>query len=80
MKVRIRAFGIARDILGTSEQEMEMPASASVQVVKDQLSKQYPDFEKLRKFSIAVNESYQEDNFQISEGDELVIIPPVSGG
>ena len=80
MKVRIRAFGIAKDILGASEQTLDIPTSASVLEVKSELSRQYPEFEKLRKFSIAVNESYQEDSFLISEGDELVIIPPVSGG
>ena len=41
---------------------------------------EFPDFEKLRSLVIAVNEEYQEDGFILSEKDEIVIIPPVSGG
>ena len=40
----------------------------------------FPDFEKLRSLSIAVNQEYREDDFLVKEGDEIVIIPPVSGG
>ena len=80
MKVTLRAFGIAKDIIGGSSQEMEIPANTTIADLKAQLSREYPEFVKLVKFSIAVNESYQEDDFDISAGDELVIIPPVSGG
>jgi molybdopterin converting factor small subunit len=41
---------------------------------------QYHEFKKLQSINFAINEDYQEDNFQIHEGDEVVIIPPVSGG
>jgi molybdopterin converting factor small subunit len=48
--------------------------------LKIELIAQFPDFEKLRSLVIAVNEEYQEDGFILSEKDEIVIIPPVSGG
>ena len=40
----------------------------------------YPEFEKLRSFTIAVNAEYRSDDFVLSAQDEVVIIPPVSGG
>lgn len=80
MKVKILAFGIAKDIVGGKSGEMEFSENATIAEVKSALTDKYPDFEQLRKFSIAVNESYQEDQYVIKEGDELVIIPPVSGG
>ncbi len=80
MKVKILAFGIAKDIVGGKSGEMDFTENATIAQVKEALTQQFPGFEELRKFSIAVNESYQEDDYVISEGDELVIIPPVSGG
>ena len=40
----------------------------------------YPEFEKLKSLKFAVNEDYQEDGYRLKENDEVVIIPPVSGG
>ena len=80
MKVKIRAFGIAKDIVGHPLTYLEVPPSATIDNVKEILTSEFPEFESLRKFSIAVNEEYQENDFVIKEGDELVIIPPVSGG
>ena len=44
------------------------------------MKEKYPDFTKLRSFSIAVNEEYQNDDFVLNSNDEIVILPPVSGG
>ena len=35
---------------------------------------------ELNTLSFAVNEEYRADDFVLSEDDEVVIIPPVSGG
>lgn len=80
MKIKLRAFGIAKDIIGGPTSQLEMADRITIKKVKERLTKQYPEFASLVKFSIAVNESYQDDDFVVNEGDELVIIPPVSGG
>ncbi len=80
MKVKIKAFGIAKDILGGPSGELEIKPEARVVDVKEILTHHFPEFEALKKFSIAVNQQYRDDDFLINEGDELVIIPPVSGG
>ncbi len=48
--------------------------------LKQALVVRYPDFKKLVKFSLAVDEAYQDDAFELKDGDEVVVIPPVSGG
>ncbi len=80
MRVKIRAFGIAKEIVGGPVSQLDLKDKATISEVKDVLSLKYPDFSTLKKFSIAVNESYQDDDYVVTEGDELVIIPPVSGG
>jgi len=80
MKINILAFGIAKDIINSSTLGIEISEGTTVGQLKKQLTSQFPDFEKLRSLSIAVNQEYQEDDFLLNEKDEIVIIPPVSGG
>jgi len=80
MKLKIMAFGIAKDILGQSEFNFEYDNGNNIQGLKEALTSTFPEFEKLSSFSIAVNQEYQDDDFVISDNDEVVIIPPVSGG
>lgn len=80
MEIQLLAFGIAKDILGTSRHPLEIEDSASIATVKRKLLEKYPDFERLANLRFAVNEDYKDDDYQIEAGDEVVIIPPVSGG
>jgi len=80
MNINILAFGIAKDIINGSTLGMEIQNGMTVGELKMKLILQFPDFEKLKSLAIAVNEEYQEDDFVLSEKDEVVIIPPVSGG
>ena len=80
MRIKLISYGIARDILGGSEQKLELSDTNSIGELKQELVRRYPAFDKLTRFSIAVNEEYREEAFLLSDGDEVVIIPPVSGG
>ena len=74
------AFGIARDILSGSKASFEVSENATVGGLKQEILSKYPDFSKLASLRFAVNEEYREDEFPLTSGDEVVIIPPVSGG
>ncbi|MFT4567217.1 MAG: molybdopterin converting factor small subunit [Saprospiraceae bacterium] len=80
MKLNLIAYGIAREILGESEMQLEITTAPNIGALKKQLVDMFPNFEKLVRFSMAVNEEYREEDFLLSDGDEVVIIPPVSGG
>lgn len=80
MKLNILTFGIARDIVGGNEFEVEMKAGATVGDLKHFLKASYPQFDRLASFAIAVDEAYRQDDFPLEQKSEIVIIPPVSGG
>jgi molybdopterin converting factor subunit 1 len=80
MTISILAFGIAKDIIGQHSFDMPLDDHSTVGLLKERLCAQFPAFERLRSLAIAVNEEYREDDFVIRAGDEVVIIPPVSGG
>lgn len=80
MTIKLVAFGIAKDILQNSSIDFNVAEQITVGNLKVDLCSQYPEFQRLKSFAIAVNEEYQNDDFVIKASDEVVIIPPVSGG
>lgn len=80
MKIQVIAFGIAKDILGSNQLELELHPTATVSDLKKKLTETFPEFTKLASLSVAINTSYAKEDQKISPQDEIVIIPPVSGG
>lgn len=80
MLVRLLAFGIAKDILDDHVLNVDLTPGTTIAELKAMLVDDYPDFEKLRSIRLAINENYVEDDQIILPNDEVVIIPPVSGG
>ena len=78
-RYRIRAFGVAREILGGKETVVEMEGQ-TVASLRKQLLEKYPELSGLRSLLVAVNNTYADDVQLLSETDEIAIIPPVSGG
>ncbi len=78
--MNILAFGIAKEILGGQSTDIQLGENTTVVALKTILKKQYPQLEKLTSFAIAVNGTYANDEQIIQQGDEVAIIPPVSGG
>ncbi|HQQ98810.1 MAG TPA: MoaD/ThiS family protein [Cyclobacteriaceae bacterium] len=80
MKISIVAFGIAREIMKSRTLSLELESGSTIAQLKQVLVNQFPELSSLRSLSFAVGEDYQEDNYSLHEGDEVVVIPPVSGG
>ncbi len=79
MNIRLVAFGIAKDILRQREMTLDF-SGQSIFDLRQQLFSSYPEFARLKTISFAVHDSYQDDAFLLTESDEVVLIPPVSGG
>ncbi|MDO8210036.1 molybdenum cofactor biosynthesis protein MoaE [Conexibacter sp. CPCC 206217] len=78
MQVRIRLFAMLRERAGTSELELELPDGARV---RDALAA--PAVAALAdglSLVLAVNREYADEDVALSPGDELALVPPVSGG
>lgn len=80
MQCKIKAFGISKEIIGSSLLELDVPEGHSVSDLKKALIKKYPTFESLKSLYIAVNNEYAPEHVRLKEGDEIALIPPVSGG
>lgn len=79
MIVKVKTFGVSRDILGGREVELEINGN-SVGDLRKTLSSLFPKLDKLNSLFIAVNQEYAADDKAILMSDEIALIPPVSGG
>ena len=78
--MQITCFGITRDIAGKDVITIDGDQVKTISDLKKMLFLTYPEMKALKSLSIAINEEYAEDNDSINEGDDIVLIPPVSGG
>lgn len=78
--MKVLAFGIAKDIFSNSIVNVDLNDSPTVDELKTLLEGRYPRLTELGSYMIAVNNEYASINEVIHEGDEVAIIPPVSGG
>jgi molybdopterin converting factor subunit 1 len=80
MTVNILAFGPAKEILGASSIELDLPGDASLKELRSVLENNYPALGRLASYRMALNNEFATDLDAIQQGDEIAIIPPVSGG
>ena len=83
MKVTVLCFARAREIVEASELRVELPDGATSADLVARLVQQHPKLEDLFKSCVlAVNQEYVQlgDAVPMRCGDEVAIIPPLSGG
>lgn len=79
--LKLLSFGIACDITSGSEVTLTLnEPTTTVRDLKAHLVAQYPRLATIGAFRIAVNETFAREDDWVQTGDEVAIIPPVSGG
>lgn len=81
LRVRIRYFGQAREAAGLSEEEMMVEEGVTLRDVMERIFLRYGGLAAMRDLlRVAVNRRLADLSSQLSEGDEVALLPPVSGG
>ena len=81
MHIRVRLFAIQRELAGTREVGLDVADGSTVADVWDALVGRYPALAPGRDFvRFARNGAYAEETTGLRDGDEVAMIPPVSGG
>ena len=80
MQLNIQAFGIARDIVGGSVVQLQVDEKITAAELKSLLQARFEPLSKISSFMLAINDEYAQPADLVNAGDEIAIIPPVSGG
>jgi molybdopterin converting factor subunit 1 len=81
MEVRVRLFATLRDAVGRREVLLDLPPGSSAENAWGALVASCPALAPRRaSLAAAVNREYASFDTPLKDGDEVVFIPPVSGG
>ena len=81
LRVAVRLFAGYRERAGVAQVELELPQGATVGDLASEMVRRYPPMTReASRLVVAVNQEYQEHDHVLSGGDEVALIPPVSGG
>ena len=81
ISINVKLFAMARDLAGTGETTLSLEEGVAASRVLDYFVHRNPKFSHWRDhIRIAVNSEYVDQNYPLHDGDEVAIIPPVSGG
>jgi molybdopterin converting factor subunit 1 len=81
LRVSVKLFGSLRERAGRAELQLELAAGATPETAWQALVAAAPSLAWRRpSLAVAVNRVYAGFEAELAEGDEVVFIPPVSGG
>lgn len=79
--ITVKLFAAYQESYGVSELVLEFPDGTPVKAVCDRLISEHPELAKWRDITrFGINLVFVEPDTLLQEGDEVVLIPPVSGG
>ncbi|MGH9495717.1 MAG: molybdopterin converting factor subunit 1 [Candidatus Sulfotelmatobacter sp.] len=81
MKVRVLFFGMLKEVAGRPSETVELADGSTAQSLLAELTENYPRIrELLGSVAVAVNREYSAPDTRLLDGDEVALLPPVSGG
>lgn len=81
MRVRVVYFGILREMAGHEHESVELAAGARLADLYSQLQERIPGLNKFGgSVALSINYEYAKLDAPLHDGDEVALLPPVSGG
>lgn len=81
MTVEVKLFARARELAGSGSVSVELDEGATVARLRAALTAAYPRLaEILPRCKVAVGGEFARDDDVVHPGDEVAVLPPVSGG
>ena len=80
MRIDVRLFASYREAAGVGRFDLELPAGATVRDAVASIVERHPIVSSGTRVVMARNREYVDADAALADGDELALIPPVSGG
>lgn len=79
--ITVKLFAAYQEAYGSSELMLKFPSQTPVKLVLDKLISDHPELESWSNITrFGINLQFVDSDTLLQDGDEVVLIPPVSGG
>jgi molybdopterin converting factor subunit 1 len=81
MRVRVLFFGMVKDLTGRASDALDLPEGATLADLRYHYEDRTPALKRLAgSLAMSVNQEYASPDVKLKAGDEIALLPPVSGG
>ncbi len=81
IKVTVKLFAAFQEAVSKPEIDLVLPSHSPVSAVYDILTWTYPALDRWKAVTrYAINLNFTDESTILQDGDEIALIPPVSGG
>jgi molybdopterin converting factor subunit 1 len=81
VRIRVLFFGVIRDVVGLREDSLDLPEGGSLGSVFEHYATRFPKLRDMAASTVlALNQQFSQPAAPLAEGDEVALLPPVSGG
>ncbi len=81
VEITVKFFASARDAVGDKNLKMSLKKGSKVDDIMKSLFEDYPELEEMKdQLLISVNKDRTGKDEKLQDGDEVAIMPPVTGG
>ncbi len=81
ISITVKLFAAYQEAYGAPELQLQLPSGVTVVELRDRLIHEHPQLAEWREVTrYGVNLKFVEPQTVLQDGDEVVLIPPVSGG
>lgn len=81
VRVKVLFFGLLRDVVGQSEELLDLEAGSTLESVFSVYASRFPRLKDLSSsIVLARNAQFSPGQTPVADGDEVALLPPVSGG
>ena len=81
MQVKVLFFGMLKDIVGRAEEQLDLPGEPLLGGIFAHYAERFPRLGQMAgSIVLAKNHEFADPSVAVHEGDEVALLPPVSGG
>jgi molybdopterin synthase catalytic subunit len=81
MQIRVLFFGVLKDLAGRASDSLSLPENATLGDVLSHYEQSVPRLKDcMSSIAMSVNQAYAGPKERLQQGDEVALLPPVSGG
>jgi len=81
MRVKVLFFGVLKDLVHTSEEQLNLAEGATLAQLLDHYQRIIPQLKSFQpSLAFSINQAYAHPETELQAGDEVALLPPVSGG